>query len=111
MRRALLILLMTLLPLRGWAVDLMGVVMAGQANAVAQLSMPADCPMWTAPAVSDQKSTPHKACPSCQLCMALGLGHSTVLILEAPLPQAALPMAGIHFSSAERAPDFKPPIS
>ena len=140
MRRVLLILMIALLPVRGWAADVMGVVMAahelsvalrfaggagssdhsGSANeaksvrpsgAEALFNMSPNCPMWAAQAAGDDPSASYEGCATCQLCMALVVGPVFALSNIAPLPQAAQGFASVSFTSAERAPGFKPPIS
>ena len=146
MRRLLLILMIALLPVRGWAADVMGVVMAahelsatlriaggaggagsagsadhlGSANeaksvqpsgAETPFSMSPNCPMWAAQTAGDDTSTSYEGCATCQLCMALVVGQPFVLSTAASLPQAAQGFSSVTFTSAERAPGFKPPIS
>ena len=143
MRRLLLILMIALLPVRGWAADVMGVVMAahelsatlrmaggaggtggadhlGSSNgaksaqatdAETPFSMSPNCPMWAAQTAGDDPSASYEGCATCQLCMALVLGQPLVLSTTAPLPQADQGFANVSFTSAERAPGFKPPIS
>ena len=50
-------------------------------------------------------------CGTCQLCMALVTGYPMALVSATYLPQAVAQLATVSFSSAERAPGFKPPIS
>ena len=140
MRRLLLILMIALLPVRGWAADVMGVVMAahelsvtlriaggagsaghlGSANEAKSVhpsgsetpfSMSPNCPMWAAQTTGDDTSTSYEGCATCQLCMALVVGQPFVLSTSASLPQAAQEFSSVTFTSAERAPGFKPPIS
>ena len=131
MRRVFLILMIALLPVRGWAADMMGVVMAAQelsavhgiaANgseaqagkpngAEKRLNMPADCPMGATQTPDDGASNTHQGCATCQLCMALFTANTPVPIITISLPQAPEGRASTRFTSAERAPGFKPPIS
>lgn len=138
MRRFFLIVMIVLLPVRGWASDLMMVSMAVQqlhavqsvqsgidgqnafAQPVAQVrpTMSADCPMMAmlaghpVPETNDETGSPvFKVCTTCQLCMGLVTGFSQVHPPLMPLPHAALLFGGVSFSSAERASGFKPPIS
>ena len=134
MRRVLLILMIAVLPVRGWAADMMGVAMAAHAlsatlqiaghsshanevtfappnGAEAPFSMSSDCPMWAAQTAGDDPSSSHEGCATCQLCMALVAGYAFVLIRTASLPQAVQEFASIRFTSAEHASGFKPPIS
>ena len=80
--------------------------------------MPFDCPLLAQvvrnPA-QDKGGNPFKplchGCNTCQLCMALVTGYPMVQVSAARLPQAVQHLAAISFTSAERAPGFKPPIS
>ncbi len=84
----------------------------------AQAPMSADCPMMLMLAgkqVGDTDgkigSTDFKACTTCQLCMGLVTGYAPRGPLLMPLPSAALWLGSATFTSAERVPGFKPPIS
>ena len=82
------------------------------------VDMPFDCPL-PAQAVGnlaqDKGGNPFKplchGCHTCQLCMALVTGYPMVQVSAARLPQAMQHLAAISFTSAERAPGYKPPIS
>lgn len=124
MRRFLLIFMIALLPLRGWASESMVVSMAVQQLAVAEkqaegdVARPAECPMWgqaTNPSsadISSQDISPLcKGCTTCQLCMALVTGYAPTFGLSAQLPHAERVVGSVSFTSAERATGFKPPIS
>jgi len=133
MRHLLLVFLVAVLPVRGWAADVMTVAMAaqelnairivassaqstrvaGQFDTEMQASMPADCPMLasSAPTIDSKASPLCKGCTTCQLCMALVTGYPMMLIGAVPLPHATQDITSISFSSAERVPGFKPPIS
>ncbi len=138
MRRLFLILMIALLPVRGWAADMMAVSMAaqqmhavqfvqsgidgqnGSAPLVRQVqpAMSADCPMMAMlagksgrDAGDETGSSVFKVCTTCQLCMGLVTGYVPSGPSMTPLPPAALCLDGASFSSAERAPGFKPPIS
>ena len=146
MRRLLLILMIALLPVRGWASDVMTVASAAQQLNATELvanhalptraratfdgyfeakpasSTPWDCP-WRAKdagraaqdgsdSASDSPSNRFcNGCNTCQLCMALVTGYPMALVSATYLPQAVQQVATISFSSAERTPGFKPPIS
>ena len=158
MRRLLLILMIALLPVRGWASDVMTVASAVQQLSVAENTtefvathalltraratfdgyfeakpasiMPWDCP-WRADNAAEnvEESTAGNTgkaaqdgsgrlfkplchgCGTCQLCMALVTGYPMTLVTATYLPQAVVQSATISFTSAERAPGFKPPIS
>ena len=136
MRRLLLILMISLLPLRGWAGEMMAVSMAVQqlsvavadqksvAKAVEQAgsptgAMPADCPMLgplannatDADVVGSAISPLCKGFTACQLCMALVTGYPAIPGATAPLPQAEPLVSSVSFTNAEPAPGLKPPIS
>ena len=123
MRHILLILMIALLPLRGWASESMAVSMAVQQLVVAQkqvagkAGMPADCPFLVE--VSEKSTTDTngdaisplcKGCTTCQLCMALVTGYPSVFGIAAHLPHATQLVTSVSFTSAVRAPGFKPPI-
>ena len=141
MRHLIIILMIALLPLRIWAVDMMAVSMAGQQlhavramqmtpSGMGEQSLPTqpvvqarapfstDCPMMLMLAgkqVADTDgktgSTDFKACMTCQLCMGLVTAYAPRGPLLMPLPSAALGLGSATFTSAERVPGFKPPIS
>ena len=137
MRRLFIVFMILLLPLRGWAADLMAVTMANQQrfatinianNAIdtrtilssdqqAQVAMPEDCPFLTfsndglAENGGQGVSVLCKGCTTCQLCMALVTGYPAMTRFVAALPPAEPLVGTIHFTSAERASGFKPPIS
>ena len=117
MKRLLVLLMIVLLPLRGWAGDLMGVQMAasGLASQVAS-AMPADCPMKSmhVPASVDDASPAPSAtegCTSCDLCLPMAEPASLRFDAVAFVAHAAPPMGGVAFLSASPALAFKPPIS
>jgi hypothetical protein len=116
--------MIALLPLRGWASESMVVSMAVQQLVVAQMQtvreagMPADCPFLDQAAKDVSTSTPGepisplcKSCTTCQLCMALVTGYAPIPGIAAHLPHAQRHVSSVSFTSAERAPGFKPPIS
>ena len=137
MRRLFIVFMILLLPLRGWAADLMAVSMANQQriaiinianNAIntrtillpdqqAQVAMPEECPFLAfssgAPADNGGQgvSVLCKGCTTCQLCMALVTGYPAMTRFVAVLPPAEPLVVSIRFTSAERASGFKPPIS
>lgn len=124
MRHILLILMIALLPLRGWASERMVVSMAVQQLVVAQIQtageagMPADCPFLgevleksTTDTNGEAISPLCKGCTTCQLCMALVTGYAPMPGIAAHLPHAVRRVNTFSFTSAERAPGFKPPIS
>ena len=130
MRHLLLVLMIALLPARGWAVDVMALSMAtgplnaienvtagvmdtrviGQFDSEKQAAMPADCPMQIQTADKAGAGVCH-GCNICLLCMAVVTGYPMTLAGVASLPQAEQAFGSASFTSAERAPGFKPPIS
>ena len=130
MRHLLLVLMIALLPARGWAVDLMALSMAarqlnaienvtsepintgakGQFESEKQAGMPADCPMQFLATNKAGTEVCH-GCNTCLLCMAVVTGYPTIRVGASPLPQGTQTIGSISFTSAERAPGFKPPIS
>ena len=52
-----------------------------------------------------------KGCTTCQLCMALVTGFAPTPVAATPLPHATRLAINASFTSAERAPGYKPPIS
>lgn len=102
MTRFLVILLVMLLPLRGWSVERMEVQMA-HSQVVAQSSdsypltadMPMDCPMM------DESAKGFTGCQSCQLCMALtGLNEWAVQLPMQPACSPSVPLR-VAFVSAD----------
>ena len=130
MRALIIVLLLVLTPLRGWAADSMAVQMATQglgstpAAHEAQAS-PADPAIHCAgmadhhadAAASDgdedttNNGNPCNNCAACQVCATVALITPPLVSTASPqvhhLPWAALPT----FSSADLAPSQKPPIS
>ena len=138
MRRFVLVLMIALLPMRGWAADIMAVSMAvqqldavqsvqsgmdrGNAADVPVLqtpsSMSADCPMMAmlvgniGSDTGDQTDSPiFKVCTTCQLCMALAMELSGSFEF-APFVSAAPPVSRtIEFIGVTVSSALKPPIS
>ena len=128
MRYFWIIVMLVLLPLRGWAGQLMSVDMAMQqvAQAVTSAdgshpmtlaSMPDDCPMHamatetTSNGQPDSSSPPCSGCDTCELCLTIASFtpsqfHATVF--SPTTAPAAMPHG---FVSADRASRLKPPIS
>jgi len=131
MRVVLLVLMMALLPLRGWVGNAMAVDMAAaQAHATMQsrsstdvagsAAMPEDCPMHMAAGTGDaapavgtpQKAGGHcQACDTCELCLALASFSIPLALAHSPAPSAGPLTEGVLFSSADHATGLKPPIS
>lgn len=121
-----------LLPLRGWAGQLMAVEMAMQqvtqvvvsaSDRVGRVTpgsmpvMPDDCPMHTgasgAPAngPTDTSSLSCSGCDTCELCLAIA-SCAAPYFQATPFSPSAAPAAMPHgFVSADRASRLKPPIS
>lgn len=111
-RICITILLIVLLPLRGWAVEQMAHDMAAGA-------MPADCPMvqmaQAAPADMgseyDGATTPtDRTCQSCQLCMALAAAEMPIIQAVGHAPPTVVVHRADRFVSADISPVSKPPI-
>ena len=99
----ILLLLVLLLPLRGWSAEGMAIQMSTDC---AMMGQSADV------AQGDHSSAAmdHKACKSCQLCMALVALGGGANIATSSSPSAAPAWGGAPFSSAEIAHHSKPPI-
>ena len=123
--KLLMVIMIALLPLRGWAGNVMAVDMAGKQVAAAQIAavsgaeisssaaMPADCPMLTQAAGTDDpvEAGAHCSCDTCDLCLALASVKDTNLAAATFTPHTAPQAASAGFSSADRAHGLKPPIS
>jgi hypothetical protein len=139
MQRWFLILMLVLLPARGWSAQLMGIEMgaaqlaavqmgaahhasmsdnsAEMSDLMAMTDMPADCPMHMAASVHDAQANDnasadqqHPTCQACQLCMPLAMLAHTGLTVGSQRCPMPLPQAGMRFVSAELALAVKPPI-
>jgi hypothetical protein len=126
-KRLFILFLIVLLPLRGWAGDLMSMRMAHQplsaGEHVGQLAaMPPDCPMHAHGQASahfqpDQKADTGgdgtglmKNCASCDLCLPLA-ALTCARIEFAAFAVEAKPLVGVDgFASAVPPPTDKPPI-
>ncbi len=120
MRHVFLVLLIALLPVRGWVGNAMALDMAAQqAVAVSAASaMPADCPMHAAMAEQNGDNSPQDSagahcsdCDTCQLCLALASFTWTDRPAGAGSRHAGPLDSGLRFSSADSASGLKPPIS
>ncbi len=124
MRYLFVIIMIALLPLRGWAGHVMAVDMAGQQIAAAQqavtnlaeknsgTAMPADCPMLDQADADDSAgSNANCSCDTCELCLALVSVKDTGLLAFTFTPYTTPQAASAGFSSADRATRLKPPIS
>lgn len=116
--RLLLVFMIVLLPLRGWAGDLMSVQMAvsGLAPQPA-LSMPAGCPMHTpvdaahAEAGAESRPVSMASCDGCDLCVPMAEQASTRLDIASFAAHAQPPAGREDFASAALARALQPPIS
>ena len=128
MARLIVILLIALLPLRGWSATGMAVQMALMESAAmassmesSQEAMPADCPMMQMassadgdPSHSSDKSMDvkgHQSCQTCQLCMGMAVLDYLSAKFTEPAPFEPTLARADRFSSAELFEDSKPPIS
>lgn len=114
MRRLFLILLIALLPLRGWAMDSMALQMVKHgAVAVsahcAEMLASAESVAQSTSADTDQATTPGMTCSLCQLCHILGLAVDVAMPATPPLPHLTWAHAPPRFVSATLASSFKPP--
>jgi hypothetical protein len=127
MRRWFILLMIALLPIRGWVGDAMAADMLTQrlhtlAPVQAATTQPADahadCHGKTVahnPAQPVAGNAPDIAdcgsCASCQVCHSLVLAAASGTASAVSAPHAAPPVRGTHFASAEPTRGFKPPIS
>lgn len=121
MGRFLVILLVMLLPLRGWSAQSMAIQMTLNqltvevaAEKVSMAAMPADCPMLAQQASeTDESPMPaksHSGCLTCQLCMSLATQLLSAPNLLSYERQAFLVSIAVSFISAELMRQAKPPI-
>lgn len=124
--RLLLLLLIALLPLRGWAADRMALhveavpaaVQAQQLDAP-HAAMDPDCPVHLqhahsashGPAAPAQQGADHKSCQSCQLCMAMAVPDMAQALALQSAPRLLPRMHTARFASVDLARHTKPPIS
>ena len=129
MHRFLLLLMIALLPLRGWTADAMaagtqppmgGATISEPVNArdmhpahapCADHGVQATADHTAADVVAHADDSEGSACHLCQVChsAALAPGHPT--LAASALPAALVPAGGAAFASAAAARGFKPPIS
>jgi hypothetical protein len=112
MNRLIVLTMIALLPLRGWAGDLMAFQMAMGAVAPRVASvMPADCPM-RAQVVADASSpSGMDGCVCCDLCIPMAGLTCARLEVVAFAEHAAPTMADVDFVSASPTLILRPPIS
>jgi hypothetical protein len=131
MSRLFIIILIAMLPLRGWCADRMAIQMASNELAMNSDSAGAasghrNCPMMSgteaSPAesaqlgdlpndASSEETQLDQSCQACQLCMALA--PCEILIAKTCASQSSTVeiTSADRFNSAERARTVKPPIS
>lgn len=106
--------MLIVLPLRGWASNIMVIDMAKvavvQANMTDQTAMPADCEMHTQ-ALADDTTSLCGGCDTCELCLSVANLASTIGTEHEAVRHASPPALNISFSSAIQAISQKPPIS
>ena len=121
MHRWLLLVMIALLPLRGWV----GEAMAGQmlqqqlagveavATQATQAAAHEDCMGHATPADDSTAASPTDcpSCASCQVCSSVALAFNATALQPIAFSPPA-PTTFVHrFASAEPAPALKPPIS
>jgi hypothetical protein len=119
MHRWLLVLMIALLPLRGWVGEAMAGQMLAQQlhtanSSVMQADAMADCPGHpaAAQAPSDKAADPTcTSCAHCQACSTVALQPAPARALPAPTTYALPATGAAHFASALPVPALKPPIS
>ncbi len=121
MGRLLVILLVMLLPLRGWGMERMAIQMVQSPVVLevadvqtAMAAMPADCPMMVqATSVAHKSASPsksHSGCHTCQLCMSLAAQEDLTVYVPVQEMQTLLMPLSANFISADLARQAKPPI-
>jgi hypothetical protein len=120
MRRWFVLLMIVLLPVRGWAGDFMGIQMALAGTTPAAHEMPADCPMHASADMSahhdggdNAPSDPGQGsnCTSCQLCTPVAQLPTTPLLLAHAPVRSAPESERAEFVSASLPLAVEPPIS
>lgn len=126
MRALLLVLLMALLPLRGWVGDAMalGIGTLPHAQAAAaphrgepaspchdQAQMPAHADSLEATLAHDHADGGCADCALCQICHGLALAVSVPALPDTERAQPALPQPPARFASAEPRRHTRPPIA
>lgn len=116
-RFLLIALMLVLLPLRGWAGNIMAVDMAAttvaqamMAGATGQTPMPADCIMQ-AQTPGDDVAAQCCSCDTCELCLAVA-NLTPEPWAASPVIRHSSPLAvNASYSSATSGTHLKPPIS
>jgi len=107
--------MIVLLPLRGWAGDVMGIDMTmRQATHQQGAAMPPDCPMnlTLMPGVEgDEPLAAMQGCGSCELCIPVAEAGVFDPDIAAHARHAKPACAASEFLSVTPAPSFKPPVS
>ncbi len=116
MRRLFLILLIALLPLRGWAAAVMSVEMLHPGSVAAHQMVESDCPDHAAMrAPSDTQDTSTNGhcstCVACQICHSVALTGMPFIEFAPVAVASPKPPGGVHFASAQLADRVKPPIT
>ena len=122
--RFFILLLIALLPLRGWAVDRMALQMEGGVPQIEQsqsaeaamdnTAMDEDCPHHTLQGQHSAQASQvsqAKTCHSCQLCMAMAALELPPFFSLPAAPRLLPPTRVARFASADPARHAKPPIS
>jgi hypothetical protein len=112
-----IVLMLVLLPLRGWAGNVMAVdmvatslVQAKAASMAGLMPMSADCVMHSQPPLDDASS--HcSSCDTCELCMTAASLAPAVWSADRLARQPSLLAVNAIFSSAIGAANLKPPIA
>lgn len=111
MNRLFIMLLIALLPLRGWAGDLMSVQMATSSlSPVAASAMPVDCPMLAKADPSSEAPSGTNGCTSCDLCVPMAEAVGSIIEVVAVAADTSPPVGDVDFMSATSTPNLRPPI-
>ena len=111
MARVIVLLLIALLPLRGWTVERMGIQIATAAQVSA---MPADCAMHMqdgGKSASAEKGVNHQGCSTCQLCMPLAVWDAPEQFCVVTLPSIVPELQHRALVSIDPTQAVKPPLS
>ncbi len=130
MRRWFILLMIALLPLRGWIGEAMAGEMLAQRTAEAAThaahmheghasqheahASAHDCMEKHAAVADEPTGATHGDCPTCaacQVCSSVALGIDLPAAVAAPIAHAPPASRDIHFASAEPARAVEPPIS